>query len=123
MLRERLRWRYLLVQFLVPQPGATGCGSFPLFTSAIADQHLAAVRLSLDNDLGKHALPTCSSGGSAGRPLIAGRRVHGDVRVEHVGGIGSGLRIESGRKAGLPLLFQRLAYHLVGESGRVTLAG
>jgi len=122
MLRERLRWRYLLVQFLVPQPGATGCGSFPLFTSAIADQLLAAVRLSLDNDLGKHALPTCSSGGSAGRPLIADRRALG-VRVEHIAGIGSGLRIESGRKAGLPLLFQRLAYHLVGQSGRVTLAG
>ena len=30
-------------------------GHFRLFTSAIADQHLAAVRLSLDNDLGKHA--------------------------------------------------------------------
>ena len=30
-------------------------GPFRLFTSAFADQHLAAVRLSLDNDLGKHA--------------------------------------------------------------------
>jgi hypothetical protein len=113
----------------LPGPAA-GCDRLPdpfrLFTSAFADQHLAAVRLSLDNDLGKHALCRCDLPGSAGRPIVAGRRVRGSIRAERIVQFRSGVRVESGLQAGqagqaLPL--QRLADHLVGQSGRVALAG
>src|SRR6266576_484639 len=68
-------------------------------------------------------LPGGPSRGSAAGPLVAGQRVRRDVRPEHIVQVKAGVWIGPGLCAGWAVLFKRLAYHLVGQPSRVSLAG
>ena len=158
---ERL-WRS---HSLGQQPGATGCQSIRQSLSASAEQHLAAVRLSLDNNLGKHAwsdahpADPAATRGRLGGPPAPGAPAHPAHPRTRAPGAGARAAPRTGptrqarardpirardrprarcrtrptRPAStgahanpvclLPLLLQRLADHLVGQPGRVALAG